>query len=702
MAARRRIAVLGGGLGSLATLFHLTEQPDWREQFDITLYQQGWRLGGKCASGRDQRPEYGNRVLEHGLHLFGGFYNYSFGMLDRCYKALNRPEGHPNRHVWDAFTGLDGITLMDRTVGPTGEQTFDPWMINFEMTPGQPGDVIEPPSTRQMIVALVRLASMLDPALRPPYVPRPGENFFERMKEAAEHALLLLEEEIIDTTEAVIGRIIGLLGDHSDDDLSLDSLMNQKWAHRLRMAYFLIQTVLHGIIFDGVLKHGFDPLDEWELKDWIRRHGLAVAKVYKKEVKDPIAAANELADWAVIHGSYDYVFGYADGDPTKPAQGAGTALRGLMRLATGYHGHLFYAMRGGMGDVVVAPLYEVLARRGVRFEFFHRVERLVPDGTGIAAIEISRQAKVKGGRYQPLIPVQLPGWPADKPLPCWPSQPLWDQIEDADQLTQTDFEAPWSPALGAPLSLQRGKDFDEIVLGIPLGELRRVCAELPEVNSNWGRMFGKLTTTRTIAAQLWFTRTNEDLGYATPGRTLTGNAQPLSCWADMSHLLSRETWKGDERPQSIAYFCGQLRGEAASSAEEAADATAEAQEETRLWLLERARTQWPQALGSSPFGLDPNVLHDPENRRGDARFQGQYFRANVTPSEMYVQYPPGSVDSRMRANESGFENLYLCGDWTKNGINAGAAEAAVMSGVICANSLMGDNRPIPGERDRLG
>ena len=33
-------------------------------------------------------------------------------------------------------------------------------------------------------------------------------------------------------------------------------------------------------------------------------------------------------------------------------------------------------MRAGMGETVIAPLYEVLRRRGVRFEFFHRVERL--------------------------------------------------------------------------------------------------------------------------------------------------------------------------------------------------------------------------------------------------------------------------------------------------------------------------------------
>ena len=35
-----------------------------------------------------------------------------------------------------------------------------------------------------------------------------------------------------------------------------------------------------------------------------------------------------------------------------------------------------------MGDVVFAPLYEALRRRGVSFRFFHRLEdlHLAPDG----------------------------------------------------------------------------------------------------------------------------------------------------------------------------------------------------------------------------------------------------------------------------------------------------------------------------------
>ena len=33
-------------------------------------------------------------------------------------------------------------------------------------------------------------------------------------------------------------------------------------------------------------------------------------------------------------------------------------------------------MTAGMGDAVMAPLYQALRKRGVKFEFFHRVDAL--------------------------------------------------------------------------------------------------------------------------------------------------------------------------------------------------------------------------------------------------------------------------------------------------------------------------------------
>lgn len=58
--APRKIAVLGGGVGALTTALALSSLPGWQERFEITVYQLGWRLGGKGASGRN-RDHY-NRI----------------------------------------------------------------------------------------------------------------------------------------------------------------------------------------------------------------------------------------------------------------------------------------------------------------------------------------------------------------------------------------------------------------------------------------------------------------------------------------------------------------------------------------------------------------------------------------------------------------------------------------------------------------
>ena len=50
----QKIAILGGGIGALATAAEITSDPGWQDNYDITIYQLGWRLGGKGASGRNR------------------------------------------------------------------------------------------------------------------------------------------------------------------------------------------------------------------------------------------------------------------------------------------------------------------------------------------------------------------------------------------------------------------------------------------------------------------------------------------------------------------------------------------------------------------------------------------------------------------------------------------------------------------------
>lgn len=692
---KERIAVLGGGLGALSTVFAFTSAvPDWREKYDITVYQPGWRLGGKCASGRDMRDGYGKRILEHGLHIFAGFYHYSFKLLAEAYAELERPANHPNRTVWDAFTGLDLITLMDEVTGEDGTTRYVPWNINFQELPGLPGEGDPPPVIPPLLKDLVERLGWLLPGTGDHAAHgffAPVIKFFDTLWDGAETVFLRTVDGALDELLRALGMQVSLLGTLQNRDA--DTLQ------RLKMAIYLMQTLFHGIVLDEVLEKGFDHLDEEELTAWIFRHGKAVAEIFPKDYPDAEVCAAALARSPVVRSSYDYVFGWKDADITKPNQGAGTALRGCLRFATGYKGHVFYAMRGGMGDVVIAPLYQALRARGVTFEFFSRVEELIPEGDGIGEIVLSRQAIVPAGEYHPLIDVPIRGWPAEHPLPCWPAEPLWDQLRDGAALRASgiDFEAPWSPAI-ATEHLRRGTHFHRIVLAIPPGELKRIATRLTAEKPAWKAMLGALDLTRTIGVQLWLTRTNDDMGNPDPGRTLTGNAQPLSCWADMTHLLARETWEGASRPQFIAYFCGQLQGGTAETAEAAALAKASAEQQTRDWLARHAVRLWPDGATEGQE-VDPALLVAPGGEVGEARLDAQYIRANVIGTELYVQFPPKSVDKRLRADQSGYDNLFLAGDWTRNGLNAGAAEAAVMSGYICAAALRGQKGPIPGEQD---
>ncbi|MGK0224985.1 MAG: hypothetical protein ACI9ON_004245, partial [Limisphaerales bacterium] len=82
---KKRIAIVGGGPSGLATAFYLTQEPGWDQKYDITVYQMGWRVGGKGATGRD--PENSHRIEEHGVHVFCRFYLNTWEMMRETYKA---------------------------------------------------------------------------------------------------------------------------------------------------------------------------------------------------------------------------------------------------------------------------------------------------------------------------------------------------------------------------------------------------------------------------------------------------------------------------------------------------------------------------------------------------------------------------------------------------------------------------------------
>ena len=102
-----RVAVIGGGCGAMAAAFELTA-PHHRGRFQVTIYQQGWRLGGKGASGRGPA----GRIEEHGLHVWLGYYDNAFAMLRACYAELEQSRaGNPFGPWREAFVAESDIGL---------------------------------------------------------------------------------------------------------------------------------------------------------------------------------------------------------------------------------------------------------------------------------------------------------------------------------------------------------------------------------------------------------------------------------------------------------------------------------------------------------------------------------------------------------------------------------------------------------------
>ena len=432
-----------------------------------------------------------------------------------------------------------------------------------------------------------------------------------------------------------------------------------------------------------------DSLDDQEWSAWVMRHGAS-----------PRAMAS-----AAGRCSYDYVFGSRAGitDFGHRAVAAGTAMRALLRLLFNYKGALFFKLQAGMGDIVFAPLYELLHRRGVKFRYFHKVTHLglSADGRAIETIGIERQATLKddtpGAEYRPLYDVNG--------LPCWPSRPWYDQLVEGDELQcrGIDLESMWSGWKGTELPpLRVGQDFDLVVLGISLGGLPAIAGELMQRHAPWQAMVDNVKTVATQAMQFWFNDPLRDLGWIGDSGILTGYYEPMDTWSDMSFLLPRENW-GAVAPQQISYFCTVFKptgpappfGPSDYPQRQLAAAKAGAQP----WIDKRLTQLMPRTEGDDGR-FDTARLFDQNGGSGQARLEAQYFRVNVDPpSELYVQSVPGSTRHRMTADGSGIDNLFLAGDWLRTGINAGCVEAAAMGGLQAARAISGRDIPIVGEID---
>jgi len=737
---RKRIAVLGGGMTAMTSVFQLTQTPDWRDKYDITIYTKGWRIGGKGASGRN--PDIAQRIEEHGLHIWFGFYDNAFNLIRKVYEGYNEVgNSSPLKDIESAFTPQDFIPLMEHIDGK-----WESWNMSYppnDMKPGAQKELL--PLWQYAKMGLEMMYEILTRSEfntkwqqdSPPFetnkgclgqvlgvfvkdaekvVETIGKSLGEKhLKDALKHVETHGENIKHPGHEGHKGVLTALfnfwdwlkniIGDVADHD---------KATRHVFIMLDLCATMIKGVMEDHLLRDGLDQINNIEFRDWLTQKGAADVTVHS----------------TYVQALYDVGFAYTDGDIKKPNYEAGNAIRIILRLALSYRGHFMYRMNAGMGDTIFTPVYKALShykptedQGGVTLKLFHEINnlRLNEDKNRVEAIEMFQQAHMKPDEngnprgiedYDPFVIV-------DK-IPCWPSVPIYDQLEEGDELKadNINLESHWSPWEDICKKkpdfnskykkvLKAGEDFDIVILGTPLATLPYIASELIDASAKWQKMMETLQTTQTQAYQLWLKPNLKEVGWDHPSPIMTSYVEPVDTWADMYQLLDREDWPEGHDPGSIAYFCGVFKD--ADVIPPSSDHSFPKGQKDRVYdhLKDYAENNsgaiWPKAApADNPDGLDYEKLIDIDNGSGEQRLKAQFWRANIDPSERYTLTNVGSSQHRLDADQTDiYDNLYLTGDWIQTYFNYGCIECCTMAGTLTARAISGIDIPIVGLHDVL-
>ena len=713
-----KVAVVGGGCASISAAFELS-RPAHKGKYQVTVYQLGWRLGGKGASGRGPA----DRIEEHGLHLWMGSYENAFRLIRECYAELNRDRRKCRIADWrDAFSPAPFIGLAERS----RDGSYWNFLSYFPPGDGLPGDPLNEHDPFTVTSYLARTASILRTLLLAVQARRsartsPGAtaehsdtehsggsvpNSAEASSDPSLGITRILGLGWIATTagliEAVellemvfaprsiypvnaIVQLLEMITANARRQLEV-SVENDPELLVLWQGIDLAMASMRGILRFGLISdpQGFDAINDYDFREWLRINGAS-----DRSIESPL-----------ICSAYDLVFAYEYGDCQRPRHGAGVALRGALRMLFSSRGAIFWKMNAGMGDTVFAPMYELLKKRGVSFRFFHRLEKVkLADPAELAtgerayvkALEFDVQANVKGRKeYAPLIDVGG--------LPCWPSKPAYSQLIDGSRFEreQWDFESHWDGRKVGTKTLRVVEDFDFVVLGVGLGAIPYVCEDFVLRDQNWRDMVTHLKTVNTQAFQIWLGEDMEQLGWIDPPLALSAFVHPFETWADMSHLIREEKWPVS--PRAIAYFCSALEDPVTPN--ELIDNSypkrkrMEVRENAIHFLNNEIVQLWPKAV-RRPGEFKWDILMDPKEKKSsrkarggsEARFDSQHWTANVNPTERYVLSLPRTQKYRISPLDNTYDNLTIAGDWTSCGLDAGCVEAAVISGMLAAHAI---------------
>ena len=736
---REHVVILGGGVGGCIAAYWLSATPELRAKYRVTLYQTGWRLGGKGASSRGGGETH--RSEEHGPHVWFGFYENAFKTLRQCmerHKELGFTVGDCTD--WDELfeKSREGVFYHE---GKDGK--WHPWKMDLEIYPGTPGDGAPCPDIRStlwrmadhmasnvratgilgsVMVRMLHLASKwLERSIKPlppgtcPAGVNPGDPTGHVSAQTLAFVNLAGSEQQW-YGELVVGRLLKWALDYAGwrlRRLSKRKDLSEEDLRELCLAD-LYRTCLRGTLVDVLVRDKeFKDLDKQEFLQWLKEHG---------------AIYHDLKESPYLRGYYDTPFAFSGGkahDTANANFAAGAALRGFFRIFFGYKGAYVYRMALGMGECVFVPLYRVLKDRGVKFEFFHRVEKLLPDedGNRVASIVFNRQARLKPGveEYSPIEEITVPhSRKGEVKWPIWPEHPLENQLDPASLPPPGDpgMESNWSShrvetvvltdALAAPEGAT--DTFDHVILAIPPQAHRHLAGGLLEHSPRYERMIRTAESIRTIACQFWFSgggegqdglRWDENNHYCE--LALAGSApDPFNIIIEATPILRTEATTG---ARHLVYLCGPAPDDP-DEPPPGTDPGYPARERERVkkicfdWLRDKAFL-WPGICGPDGCTLDPKSLYHPDPAAtDDERFEWQYFRINIDPSERYVLSTNTGAPNRLAPWDTGFNNLYFAGDWCRNAVDIGCVESAATSAMLAVYAIPGyiPTTPIEGQQ----
>jgi len=702
----KKITIIGGGMGGLSAAYALSKTQELRDSYDVTIYQMGWRLGGKCATGRGIK----NRIEEHGIHGFIGSYFNTIKMMRDVYEHWGKPETHRLSTFEKAFIRLGESFFWERR----NEKMYK-WHPDLSTLPESELTFDDVDNLNDIFVWLQQYARVIQHQVK---------LATSKLKEADTPKFDVLFKDLNDE----IGNLVNALSSHGNQISATRDLFNKaifpadkgfgvglggggvpaetipenqqrfEWDkyktfidsptiipkgtpdphRRLGLRAEFLKILLRGIRDDDIESKGFISIDHMDFDQWLDKHGASI----------------ELMKSPLVVSTINLSFQYPEGDlAKKPIMSASSYVQWVLRLLV-YMESPYLLFAAGTGETLITPLYQVLKGRGVKFEFFHALTDVIydPDSKKVVHVNMLHQAETRDDReYAPLIKAQE--------LDAWPNAPLYDQLKSTPKLTEVDLEAPSEVPFGSPTTLQADKDFDELILAIPPRSIQKSAETLCNNNVNWDLTATQMATTSTQALQIWTTKSVADLSEVRDHFFLSGNFRTgFHGHVDFSKYLEFEDWDPktvdwDQREvKGLIYFCGVLKNPGIIgnlTRRESANLVAGLNAKSMLTAVGvdifpggTLQASFPAA---HPDVFDfTNLYVLDKSLEGADRLNEQYFRGNVLPSEQYTQCPPKTQSLRINPLQPGVVNMTGAGDWVDTGLNVGSVEGSVIGGMLAA------------------